>query len=274
MVRDMRDEPCGKPATAARIYDYHLGGVLHFVADVVAGRAVAACHPLVGAMARANRAFLRRAVGYLCAAGVSQLLDVGSGIPTVGNTHEIAQALVPEARVAYVDVDPVAVMESRQLLAGDRHAVAIRADVRDPHEILRHPEVTGLLDFDRPVGLLLCAVLHFVADDRAYESVAMLTAALAPGSHVVVSHAVPPPEPARQDEVAGEVEAVRDVYAQRTATPRWLRDRDQVGRFFTGMGLVEPGLVWLPAWRPAPDDPADFADDPAASAGLGGVARI
>lgn len=260
-----------KPATAARIYDYHLGGVHNFPADRAAAQAIAEKFPLVPALARTNRAFLRRAVGHLTGLGVRQFLDIGSGIPTVGNVHEIAQRVAPEARVAYVDIDPVAVSESLDLLDGNERATAVRGDLREPAAILGHPEVRKLLDFDQPVGLLLCAVLHFVTDDtQAYDAVSHLRSALAPGSYLVISHAATEVPDLDQN----TVEAAQDVYQRQTTTPFGLRTRPQVQRFFAGAEMVDPGLVWLPRWRPAPDDPTDFADDPARSAGLGGIGRL
>jgi S-adenosyl methyltransferase len=263
-----------KPATAARIYDYHLGGTHNFPADRAAGQAVADLNPLVPVMARTNRAFLRRAVTYLTEAGIRQFLDIGSGIPTEGNVHEIAQSLAPEARVVYVDIDPVAVMESLEILDGNDHATAIRADLVEPQVILQHPLVRDLLDFDEPIALLLGAVLHFVPDDaRALDAVSQLRSALPPGSYLVISHAGSFETVERRAAVDAQVKTVQGVYEQRTTTPFRLRSRAELAQFFTGMELVEPGLVWLPEWRPAPDDPQDFADDPSRSFGIGGVGR-
>jgi SAM-dependent methyltransferase len=237
-----------KPATAARIYDYHLGGTHNFPADREAAQAMAQMFPLAPALARNNRAFLRRAVTFLAEAGVRQFLDIGSGIPTAGNVHEVAQRIAPEARVAYVDIDPVAVAESMDILEGNRAAVAVRGDVREPQAILTNPQVRGLLDFTQPVGLLLVAVLHFVPDDaEAYDVVGALLAALAPGSYLVVSHASAEGVGADTD----HVDVAQDLYNRQTATPFHLRGRVLVERFFAGLDMVEPGVVWLPQWRPA-----------------------
>jgi hypothetical protein len=263
-----------KPATAARIYDFHLGGTHNFPADRAAGQAVADRNPLVPAMARTNRAFLRRAVAYLTQVGIRQFLDIGSGIPTEGNVHEIAQDLAPDARVVYVDIDPVAVMESLEILEGNDHATAIRGDLRDPQAILSNPDVQSLLDFDQPMALLLGAVLHFVPDDaQALAAVAQLRQALPPGSYLVISHAASFETTEQRAAVDEEVKVVQGVYEQRTASPFRLRSRDELGLFFAGMEMIEPGLVWLPLWRPTPDDPQDFVDDPSRSFGLGGVSR-
>ncbi|MFU8874979.1 SAM-dependent methyltransferase [Micromonospora sp. SL4-19] len=259
-----------KSATAARIYDYYLGGTHNFPADREAAEAMLRVFPGVPELARTNRAFLRRAVRYLAASGVRQFLDIGSGIPTEGNVHEIVQQVAPGARVVYVDIDPVAVAESLELLEGNELATAIMGDLLEPQAILSHPQVKELLDFDQPIGLLLAAVLHFVPDDEAaYEAVGQLRAALAPGSYVVASHATADNVDHDQD----DLDVAHDTYRQKTATPLGLRSRSQFERFFTGLELVEPGLVWLPLWRPAPDDPQHFIDAPERSSGLAAVGR-
>jgi hypothetical protein len=241
-----------KPATAARIYDYYLGGVHNFPADREAARQVAAVYPFVPGTARVNRAFLGRAVRTLVDLGVRQFLDIGSGIPTSGNVHEIAQAVVPEARVAYVDIDPVAVSESLDLLQDNRFASVIQGDLRDPEVVLDHPGVRRLLDLTEPVGLLLAAVLHFVPeDDLAYRAVDHLVGALPKDSYLVASHvAAESFEP-----VTAAVGPHEDIYRRRTATPGTVRDRAAVGRFFTGLDLLKPGIVWADEWRPDPGQP-------------------
>ena len=258
-----------KPATAARIYDYHLGGTHNFPADRAAAQAVTDRFPLTPAIARTGRAFLRRSVKYLADNGVRQFLDIGSGIPTVGNVHEIAQRVAPQSRVVYVDIDPVAVSESLEILEGNPDATAMRADVRSPRAILDHPQVRRLLDFDAPVAVLLCAVLHFVPeDDEAQETVRELMAAVPSGSYLVISHAGTD-DPATDD----GVEVIQDVYKRQTATPFAMRTRSAVTGFFDGLELVEPGVVWSPQWRPEPDDPTEFVDSPQLAVGLCGVAR-
>jgi hypothetical protein len=259
-----------KPATAARIYDYYLGGIHNFPADQEAARQVIAHYPFIPAAARANRGFLQRAVQFLVSAGIRQFLDIGSGIPTEGNVHEIAQRAAAESRIVYVDIDPVAVSESLQLLDGNPRATAIHGDLRRPDAVLAHPAVRDLLDFTQPIGLLLAAVLHFVTDDaEAYGAVATLRAGLAPGSYLVASHTAaetflaftqrnPPAE---------------DVYRQRTATPGTVRTRDEVQRFFEGVELVDPGVTWADHWRPE-TDPASAAAVTAEGSGIwAGVGR-
>jgi O-methyltransferase involved in polyketide biosynthesis len=253
-----------KPATAARIYDYFLGGTHNFPADRQAAQALVAAAPMIPKIARANRAFLRRAVGHMVDGGVRQFLDIGSGIPTAGNVHEVA----PQTRVVYVDIDPVAVAESLDILEGNERATALRADLRDPQSILDNDEVRRLIDFSEPVGLLMVAMLHFLDDDQAYPAVSRLVASLAAGSFLGISHG----SPNEAIEEAGDLEAAQSVMRGRTATPVNPRTRAGIERFFTGMRIVEPGLVWVPQWRPAADDPTDFADSPTLCAVLAGVA--
>jgi hypothetical protein len=257
------------PATAARMYDYYLGGVHNFPADREAAERVIAQFPFMPVVARANRAFLGRAVRYLTGVGIRQFLDIGSGIPTEGNVHEIAQGQAPDARTVYVDVDPVAVSESLMLLEGNEQADAIRGDLRDPSGILNHPRVRRQLNFDQPIGLLLAAILHFVPDDtQAYDSVAQMVAALAPGSYLVVSAAAAESF-APNNELT---RAVIDVYRQRTTTSAASRSRSEIERFFTGLDLVEPGVVWLHQW-PDPGLSSEFDDDPTRSGEWAAIGR-
>jgi len=243
-----------KPATAARIYDYYLGGIHNFPADQEAARTLLTQFPCIPEVARANRAFLTRAVRYLVDAGIHQFLDIGSGIPTAGNVHEIAQKVAPDARVVYVDIDPQAVMESLEILEGNERATAIQADLRDAPAILGNPAVRRLLDFRQPVGLLIVSVLHFVPEDGpAYDAVAHLVAALPPGSYMALSHAA-----SEAFEHLFQQSANRhDVYRQDTPTPGTSRTRAEVERFFAGLEMVEPGLVQMGDWRPDPADPEE-----------------
>ncbi|WP_030440490.1 SAM-dependent methyltransferase [Actinoplanes subtropicus] len=247
-----------KPATAARMYDYYLGGVHNFPADREAADAVIERFPFIPAAARANRAFVVNAVRHLAESGVRQFLDIGSGIPTVDNVHSIARRVHPEARVAYADLDPVAVAESIDLLDGDDRAVAVRGDVQEPRAIVEHPEVRRLLDFDQPIGVVLAAVLHFVPEHRvADEAVATLIGSVAAGSYFVISHTA--------KESFDQFTPAEDVYRQRTSTPGTTRFRPQVERLFAGLDLLEPGVVWAQEWRPGPV--AERIENP----GLGGI---
>ncbi len=164
---DLEWVPAGvdtKRANPARVYDYWLGGTHNFLADQDLGRSLAAVEPNVRVIARANRAFIGRAVRFLAAAGIRQFLDIGSGIPTQGNVHEVAQQASPAARVVYADIDPVAIAHSKAILAANPNAAVIDGDVRDPGQVLGHPVTRRLIDFSQPVGLLLVAVLHFISD--------------------------------------------------------------------------------------------------------------
>ena len=250
--------------SAARMYDYYLGGSHNFAADRAAAAAVLAVIPDVSVGAQANRAFLRRAVRYLAAAGVRQFLDIGSGIPTLGNVHEIAQQAAADSRVVYVDIDPVAVAHSQQILAGNPNATVIQEDLRRPEQILNHEVVRRLIDFSEPVAIMLVAVMHFISDsDDPTGILATLTAATAPGSYLVMSHGT---GEGRPKEAAGGTA----VY-QRTANPLTLRDRAEVCALFDGYDLVEPGVVWTPLWHP--DSPEEVGEHPELTAILGGVGR-
>jgi hypothetical protein len=244
-------------ANIARVYDYWLGGSNNYLADQDAARALIAVEPNSRAMARANRDFLGRAVRLLAAAGIRQFLDIGSGIPTERNVHEVAQQAAPGSRVVYADVDDVVVAHSRLLLDGNRDVAAIRADVRDPAAILDAPETRSLIDFSQPVGLLLVAVLHFIPDEEdPWGIVARYREALAPGSYLVISHAT---TEAMSEEFAA---AAKKVYEGRVAASSAIRPRDGIARLFDGFELLEPGLVQVPRWRPdvAGDVPADLSN--------------
>jgi hypothetical protein len=261
-----------KPATAARIYDYFLGGTHNFPADREAAETILRMFPRTRMAAQVNRAFLRRAVRFLCARGVTQFLDIGSGIPTEGNVHEIAQQAEPEARTVYVDIDPVAVSESQEMLEHNEFAVAIQGDAREPRSIVEHPLVRKVLDFDRPVAVLMVALLHFVADDdEAKAIVGHLMDALPSGSYLVVSHVVDETTP---DYVQSEdVRRVHEVYRKQTSSMLRLRTRVEVEAFFDGVELLEPGVVWLTDWRQEPGDPIPAEDDIAYYVAAGGVGR-
>jgi len=267
------DDRTTKPATAARIYDYLLGGSNYFPADEEAAKKVIAAFPVIPMAVRANRATLARMVRYLAEAGVRQFLDVGSGMPTRSSVHEVAGRVAADCRVVYVDIDPIAVAESQELLKGSDLAIAVRGDLREPEGILGDPQVRSHLDFDRPIALLLFGILHFVADDAvALNAVATLTAALAPGSYVGISHlAVETIEVTKTSD--DSYEDVREVYHEKTATPVGMRDWQQVSAFFGEAAMVEPGLVWMTRWRPQPGAPDDFADDPRRSGWWAGLAR-
>ena len=252
-------------ANLARVYDYWLGGSHNVPADRDAARAISDVEPAMPTIARANRAFLGRALRFLAAARIGQFLDIGSGIPTERNVHEVAQQADPAARVVYVDADPVAVADGRAMLAGNPGAAIIEADLRDPDKILADAEVHRLIDFGRPAGLLLTGVLHFLADaDDPWRIVAALRDALAPGSYLVIGHATTAGRPA----AAAETETARHPSI---APSLHMRSRAPIFRFFEGFNLVDPGQVFVPLWRP--DSPAGIPDDPTPFKTLVGVAR-
>jgi SAM-dependent methyltransferase len=249
--------------SASRMYDFYLGGSHNFAVDrEVAERAVAVM-PEGPLLAQMNRAFLRRAVRFCVDAGIRQFLDVGSGIPTLGNVHEVAQQAAPDARVVYVDIDPVAVAHSEAILTGNKLAGVIQEDLRRPEHILAHAEVLRLLDLDRPVALLAVAVLHFIHDaDDPVGTLARLRDALAPGSYLVLSHATHENRP----EDAAKIE---ELY-RGTANPLRFRDRAEVAALFDGWELVEPGLTWAPLWRPeSASDIGEFPELSGIHAGVG-----
>jgi S-adenosyl methyltransferase len=227
----------------ARAYDYALGGAHNFAVDREYFRAAEAAFPEVRKTSLANRAFMNRAVRFMVEAGIRQFLDIGSGIPTVGNVHKIAQQAAPDAQVVYVDNDPVAVLHSRLILAGNDRATILQEDLRHPDAILDHPDTRKLLDFSQPVGLILTAILHVIPErDDPHSIVARLRDALCSGSYLAITHST-------ADAHTAQARAVQQVSRQ-TSTPATLRSRDEVARFFTGFDLVEPGLVWVTQWRP------------------------
>jgi hypothetical protein len=255
-------------AHSARRYDYWLGGKDNFTADRVSGDAIAAAFPSIRLAVRENRAFLKRTVDYLTRqVGIRQFLDIGTGLPTADNTHEVAQAVASDSRIVYVDNDPIVLTHARALLtSSDDGATAyIDADIRDPGRILADPELHNTLDLRQPVGLVLLAVLHFVDDtEDPHAIVARLVEAMPSGSYVVMSHATYDPMPAAivtrlKEAIAGTGEKGRP------------RDRGQFARFFTGLDLVEPGIVAIGHWRPPPGTPVA---DPADIGVYGAVARI
>jgi O-methyltransferase involved in polyketide biosynthesis len=245
-----------KTPNVARMYDYFLGGKDNFAADRAAAKKILRVFPDTPVAAQANRDFMRRAVRHLADAGIDQFLDIGSGLPTRGNVHEVAQC---GARVTYVDYDPMVLSHANALLAGAPNVTVIQADLRRPREILGHPDLG--LDLSRPIALLVVAILHFVPDeDRPYDILAEYRDAMAPGSHLALSHLT--------DEGVREelVRAGRAAYKGATA-PIVPRSRARILRFFDGFDLVDPGLAWISEWRP--DNP-----NVPKSHGFAGVGRL
>jgi hypothetical protein len=254
----------------ARRYNYWLGGKDHFEADRKSGDEIAAMFPTVRIAAIENRRFLRRAVTFLTAeAGIRQFLDIGTGIPAPNNTHEVAQAIDPSARVVYVDNDPIVMVHARALLdsAPEGATAYLEADLREGAALLRKPEVLNTLDLSKPVGLLLVAVLHFLGEkDEPYRIVADLVRELPSGSYLVASHAT-------LDFMTPEMLAMAARMAASGEHGSFTsRSQEEFGRFFDGLELVPPGVVPLAEWRA--DNEPQPRPTPAEVAGYAAVARI
>lgn len=245
------------------MYDYLLGGGHNFAVDRELVDQLNVVAPLVGQMALRNRAFLRRAVLTLVECGIRQFLDIGSGIPTVGNVHEIAQRADPEARVVYVDHDPVAVAHCELILEQNDRAGVVQADLRDPDSILASPITRGLLDLDQPVGLLMVCVVHFVSPEADPAGLlGRFREALAPGSYLALSHLT-------ADSAESEMNALVQVM-QGSKDPIHPRSRAQITELFSGFELVEPGVVSIADWRPrSPGDGGDVPERDQVLAGMG-----
>jgi O-methyltransferase involved in polyketide biosynthesis len=254
----------GERARSARVYDYWLGGKENYAADRAAGDQITAARPEVVADVRANRDFMARAVRFLAAeAGIDQFLDVGAGLPAARNVHDVAQRARPGSKVVYADNDPVVLAHGRALLRGaaDGTTAYVGADLRETDGLLR--EAGAVLDLDRPVAVTLLLVLPFLTDaEEPGAVVGRLVGALAPGSHLVLSH------PADDVAAAGMLQAT-ERYNELVDPPMTRRGRREIEGFFAGLDLVDPGLVELRRWRPDEPVPGDGPPTPA----LGGVAR-
>ena len=242
----------------ARIYDYLLGGKDNFAADREAAGQLLAAVPHMAGLVRDNRSFIGRVVRFLAGeAGIRQFLDLGAGLPARSCVHEMARAVAPEARVVYVDNDPVVCSHGQALLESGDGVAAVLGDLRRPAEILSHPQVTGILDFSQPVAVLCAAVLHFVPDEEGpHEIIAAYRDALAPGSYLALTHGTTGTPEDDSDEL---VEKVTTVYQRSTASLH-VRPRPGIARFFDGMELLDPGVVWMTRWRPDPLLPAAAPD--------------
>ncbi|HEU5157779.1 MAG TPA: SAM-dependent methyltransferase [Streptosporangiaceae bacterium] len=248
----------------ARVYDYWLDGKDNFQVDRDFAEKIIAIEPSAPYMARHNRGFLGRAVRHLTAeAGIRQFIDIGTGLPTQRNVHEVAQEIAPDTRVVYVDNDEVVRIHARALLGDSTNVTAIRADFRDPEAVLAHPDVNKLIDFDQPFALLLLAILHFIPDtDDPAGIIRRYREVMAPGSHLAISCSTRDADPARADKIIAEY--------RKASAPAVLRTGAQIRRFFDGFELLDPGrLVYTPEWRP--DEPLD--GDPAKAWMLAGLGR-
>ncbi|HEX5598719.1 MAG TPA: SAM-dependent methyltransferase [Micromonosporaceae bacterium] len=250
--------------SAARVYDYFLGGAHNFEIDRQLAEQIASLTPNLAETMRAGRALLRRAVRFLVNEGIDQFLDIGSGIPTVGNVHEVAQSVNPKAHVVYVDIDPVAVAHSRAILEGNDRCTVIHADLREPERILAEAQQSGLLDLTRPVAVLLAGVVHFIPDsDKPGELIKTLREATVPGSYLLISHST------FEDQPQEMLDAQR--LSSRTDTEISLRSRAEITSFFGDFTILEPGVVHMPLWRP--DSPSDVDDNPERFGAFGGLGR-
>jgi hypothetical protein len=254
----------------ARMYDYLLGGKDNFAADRKAAERTVAAVPQTPWLARQNRKFLERAVRFCASAGITQFLDIGSGLPTMQSVHQVAEQVITDPHVVYVDHDPVVVSHAQALLTTPR-TVAVHGELTRPEEILADPQVRRLIDFDRPVAILLVAILHFLpAEANCAGAVAKLRAAMAPGSYLVISCV----EFSRAHAVGKEFlsDAVRALADARRGMPRSAAlTREQIAAFFGDLTLMEPGLVDVWHWRPDSDEMVVMASD--VMSPLGGVAR-
>ncbi|MFD7464486.1 SAM-dependent methyltransferase [Streptomyces tendae] len=249
----------------ARMYDWYLGGKDNYPVDEAMGRQMLTLDPRVPVMARVNRAFMHRATRWLAGHGIRQFLDVGTGIPTEPNLHQVAQEIVPDARVVYCDNDPIVLAHAAALLRGtpEGETEYLQADVRDPDAVLEGAR--KILDFDRPVALSLVALLHFVPDeDGAHDLLRRLLDALPSGSHLVMTHATADFTPEESRAATEKLRAAGVTLA--------LRSREEFTRFFTGLDLVEPGIDVPHLWHPELGDPVAGQDD-GVIPGYGAVAR-
>jgi hypothetical protein len=244
----------------ARVYDYMLGGKNNFAADRQLAGQLLAAFPVSAWIARQNRAFLGRAVRYCAEQGIDQFLDMGSGLPTMDNVHEVARRVIPSAAVAYIDSDQVALAHAKALLATSPGVSAIWGDVREPRKILAEVETRGLIDLSRPMVVLLAAILHFVADDEdPAEIVQVFRDAMPAGSYLVLSHAT-------HDVLPEESARARSMY-RGASSPLATRSHEDIAAFFTGLELVDPGLACTSQWRP--QEPARIAEPADLYAGVG-----
>lgn len=241
----------------ARMLDFYLGGKDNFIVDRELAAQVLDQAPELVIMAREHRNFLGRVVRHLAESGIRQFVDIGSGLPTRRNVHEIAQGVAPEATVVYIDNDPIVLAHARALLAENDRTGVVEGDMTDPDSIVDDPEIRQMIDFDRPVAFLLFSMLHLIPDDDLCARIpARLRDRMAPGSHLAISHAVSDLRPEQTREVA---RMYRDSGAVEKGDRNQLRTKAEVERLFAGFTVVEPGVVYIPEWRPDPDEPSPDA---------------
>ncbi|WP_329084569.1 SAM-dependent methyltransferase [Streptosporangium sp. NBC_01469] len=253
--------------SVARMYDYYLGGKDNFASDRIAGEKIVELVPNVKDVARSNRAFLGRTVRHLAAAGIRQFIDIGTGLPTQENVHQVVLREAPDSQIVYVDNDPIVLVHARALLADNARTIVIPGDLREPGAILDHPDVRERIDFDQPVAVLMVSILHFVGDDKEVSGIAAsFGERLVPGSHVVISHVT------SGDLTEDQVRQGRGVYGTTTAGGIFPRTLTQIRGLFDGLEMLEPGLVPVYDWRP---DSGDVVIPPGAGAiTVGAVGRV
>jgi hypothetical protein len=256
-------------ANIARIYDYYLGGAYNLPVDRARAARIQAVLPSMEMLARFNRGFLRRSVAYMVDQGITQFLDLGSGLPTAGNTHEVAQARDPRAKVVYVDYEPTAVALGERILRNNPDATMVAADARRPDELFAHPRVRAVLDLDRPLGVVMTGVMVFVGDHE--DPAGMMKAyrdSCAPGSYIALSHLTDErADPETKVQIHAMIEAYKGVIEQ-----LYVRDQSAIEALFEGMTLVGPGVTLMPDWQP--HDNEIPTGSPAHQLGYGAVGRI
>jgi hypothetical protein len=253
-----------KTPSVARMYDYYLGGKDNFASDREAAEKVMKALPNVRHVARENRAFLGRAVRFLAERGIHQFIDIGTGLPTGKNVHQVALDVAPDSRIVYIDNDPIVLVHARALLADNAQTSVIDGDLHDPKSLTEHPEIRAHIDFDKPFAIILCAIVHFVGDDEeAAGIVTYLRETLPPGGALVLSHGF-------KGEINDEAIARAEEVYSHTKGALKVRDRDRINEYFTGLDLVEPGVVHVGSWRPE----NDLEEDQTAPGLLGGVGLV
>ncbi|MGH3435646.1 MAG: SAM-dependent methyltransferase [Sciscionella sp.] len=252
-----------KIPSAARLYDYYLGGNFNLEADRALAKQIYQVMPEMPYLARENRKFLQRAVRYCAELGISQYLDLGCGLPTVGPVHEIARKSRPDSKVLYVDNEPVAVEYSKMILEGIQDVEILHMDFRNVEEVLNSEPARRLIDFTEPVALMMVSVWHFIPDsDHPADVLKRYRAALAPDSHLILSHV--------SGDTLDKVSGAADLY-KNSQNPVTLRTRSEVTGMFAGFALVDPGVVFVPEWRPETPEDAEGAER---CSFYGGVAQV
>ncbi|MCT9930126.1 SAM-dependent methyltransferase [Planotetraspora sp. A-T 1434] len=253
--------------SVARMYDYYLRGKDNFESDRRAAEKMISLVPNIREVARANRDFLGRAVRLVAESGIRQFIDIGAGLPTQQNVHQVARSVAPGSRVVYVDNDPIVLVHARALLADNRDTIVVQGDVNEPKAILDDPAVREHIDLSQPVAVLMLAILHFVPDDeKAAAIVARLRDGMVPGSYLIISHGY-------TGEIGGRTDQqVRALYNKTATGSIKPRDHAEIAGYFDGLDLLEPGVVPVDSWRPELDWQAGI--DLTKPTILGGVARV